>query len=76
VESFWSFLEGNLWKITVEDYRAALVNKFYRHCVLWYTSTNTDVLPLIREIKHAVEKMAMLDFLGAIFIGATNFINY
>lgn len=76
VESFWSFLEGNLWKITVEGGKATLINKFTRHYDIRYTPADADIMPLIREIKHAVEKTEMQDFWETLFAGANNLFDY
>jgi hypothetical protein len=76
VESFWSFLEGNLWKITVEGGRATLINKFTRHYDSRYTPAGADVMPLIGEIKHAVEKSEMQDFWESLFAVTNNLMDY
>jgi len=76
VESFWSFLEGNLWKITVEGGKATLINKFIRHYDIRYTPAGADVMPLICEIKHAVEKTEMHDFWQGLFDITNNLFDY
>jgi len=62
VEAFWSFLESNLQKITIEGGKATLLNKLERHFDSSYTPANEDLTPLVKEIQSAVEKTEMMDF--------------
>jgi len=62
VETFWSFLQSNLQKITLEGGKATLINKLEKHYNTTYTPTGEDVLPLVKEIKGAVEKSEMYNF--------------
>lgn len=76
VEAFWSFLESNLQKITIEGGKAALINKFARHYDISYTPEGQDVSPLLKEIKGAVEKLEMPDFWNQIFEIISNLFDY
>jgi hypothetical protein len=55
VETFWSFLESNLYKITVEGGMNSLLIKIKRHYDTNYTRTGEDVTPLVNEITSSVE---------------------
>lgn len=67
VESFWSFLESNLQKITIEGGKANLLLKFKKHYDPDFTSADEDVMPLIKEIKGTVEKSELNDFWHSMF---------
>lgn len=67
VEAFWGFLESNLAKIFVEGGRTNLINKFSRHFNISYTPANTDVSPLVKEIKYVVDKNELNSFWGEMF---------
>jgi hypothetical protein len=76
VESFWSFLESNLQKITVEGGKATLLNRFKLHYDDTYTPAKKDVSPLIREIKSTVEKTELADFWKQLFDEITDLWDY
>jgi hypothetical protein len=64
VEAFWTFLESNLSKITVEGGMATLINKLDKHYDPLFTPTSADVSPLVSEIKGAVYKGDLEEFWG------------
>ncbi|MGJ1269527.1 hypothetical protein ACR78G_20200 [Sphingobacterium spiritivorum] len=76
VEAFWSFLQSNLQKITVEGGKANLINKFIKHFDISYTPANEDMMPLVQEIKSTVEKNEMDDFWIQIFPILNNLLDY
>lgn len=76
VEALWSFMEYNLQKITIEGGKATLVNKFIRHYDSTYTPADTDVTPLLKQIKGSVEKLEMPDFWEKIFSIMANLFDY
>lgn len=55
VESFWSFLETNLSKLTINGGKDALIRKFKNYFDPSITPPDEDILPLITEIEHAVD---------------------
>lgn len=62
VESFWSFLESNLSKFTVNGGMAALLLKFKNHFDSSLTPPGEDFTPLIVEIESAVEGHQLQQF--------------
>ncbi|MGP4107949.1 hypothetical protein [Virgibacillus sp. L01] len=54
VESLWLFIESNSSKFIVNGGKDGLFEKIKKHYDVRYTPPNTDVLPLIREIPHAM----------------------
>jgi hypothetical protein len=76
VENFWTFLQSNLQKITIEGGRVTLLNKFSRHYNRSYTAADEDVMPLIKEIKGAVTKVEMHDFWNDLFFRVTDLWDY
>jgi hypothetical protein len=54
VETFWSFLESNLSKITIEGGINSLLNKLRKHYDSTITPANKDVTPLIIEIESSI----------------------
>lgn len=76
VENFWSFLESNLPKITIEGGRVTLINKFKTFYDSNYTAANEDITPLLTEIKSAVHTNELDNFWNDLFPIANNIINY
>lgn len=76
VEAFYSFLESNLQKITVEGGQASLLYKIDRHFDSTYTPINEDLSPLVKEIKNAVEKSEMDVFWPKVFDILNNLWDY
>jgi hypothetical protein len=62
VESFWSFLDTNLAKFTVNGGRDALIRKFKDHFDLSLTSPSADFTPLVVEIESAVDTSDLRTF--------------
>jgi len=62
VESFWTFLESNLYKITVEGGFASLINKLKKHYDITYTPANQDVTEIIKQINGTIEKADLTKF--------------
>jgi hypothetical protein len=54
-ENFWSFLESNLSKITIEGGRSTLLNNIKVHYDLTYTPRGKDVTHLVKQISSSVE---------------------
>lgn len=76
VENFWTFLQSNLQKITIEGGKVTLLNKFKKHYDRSYTAANEDVEPLIKEIKSAVTKLEMHDFWRELFDDVSDLWDY
>lgn len=76
VENFWSFLESNLPKITIEGGRITLLNKFKTFFDSNYTAANEDITPLLTEIRNAVHTNELDDFWANLFPIANNIIDY
>ena len=62
VEAFWTFLQSNLSKITVEGGKQTLLTKIERHYNINLTPKDADVQPLIKEIATAVTNDELNDF--------------
>jgi hypothetical protein len=62
VESFWSFLETNLSKLTINGGKDALIRKFKNHFDPSLTAPDEEILPLIVEIENAVEAAELTAF--------------
>ena len=62
VESFWSFLESNLAKITIQGGMNSLLNKLRVHYDITFTPPTQDVSPLVAEIPSAVEPTELTEF--------------
>lgn len=62
VNAFWSFLQSNLAKITVEGGKQSLLNKIRKHYNITYTPRNKDVTPLIHEIESSVRPLELNTF--------------
>ena len=62
VESFWSFLEHNLPKITVEGGMLTLISKFKDHFDVSFTPLHEDYSNLIKEIEFSVAVNELYEF--------------
>jgi len=62
VESFWTFIESNLSKITLEGGMTTLINKIKNHFNPTLTPSGTDITPLVQEIESSVDKTKYKDF--------------
>lgn len=62
VEVFWSFVQSNLPKFSVEGGMESLLNEFRRHFDYTYTPINSEISPLVNKIKNSVEKPELLNF--------------
>lgn len=62
IESYWSFLQSNLSKITLEGGKDSLIQKFVDHFNDALTPPGTDFSYLIQEIDSAVEKSELQIF--------------
>lgn len=67
VNAFWSFLQSNLAKITVEGGKQSLLNKIRKHYDITYTPRNKDVTPLIYEIDSSVRPIELNAFWKDVF---------
>lgn len=76
VETFWTFLESNLQKITIEGGKVTLLNKFKKHYDRLYTAANEEVEPLIKEIRSAVTKIELQDFWKQLFEDVSDLWDY
>lgn len=76
VESFWTFLESNLQKITIEGGKVTLINKFKKHYDRSYTPATQDITPLIFEINSAVSKIELNDFWKDLFNAVSDLYDY
>lgn len=76
VETFWTFLESNLQKITVEGGKFTLLNKFKRHFDSSYTAANEEIDPLIKEIRSAVSKNEREEFWEQLFFNVADLWDY
>lgn len=54
IESFWSFVRSNMFKITVEGGKESLLNKFEKHFDVTYTPPGTDIIPLVTQIDDSI----------------------
>lgn len=63
VETFWSFLQNNLAKITLEGGRDSLLQKFKDHFDPNKTRAGADFTHLVREVDTAIEKAQLKGFL-------------
>ncbi|MCE4049905.1 hypothetical protein [Bacillus sp. Au-Bac7] len=63
VEALWLFIESNLNKFVVNGGTAGLHEKIKKHFDTRYTPPNTDVLPIVKEIPHAMTKTEIPLFL-------------
>jgi hypothetical protein len=62
VEAFWSFLENNLSKITVEGGMHTLLNKIERHYDPDRNAIGEDIAPLIEQISSTVDLKDLPEF--------------
>ncbi|WP_166920165.1 hypothetical protein [Flavobacterium poyangense] len=62
VESFWSFIESNLSKITIEGGMQSLLNKIINHFNPTVTPPDKDITPLIQQIEFSVERTKLQEF--------------
>lgn len=76
VEIFWSFIQSNLPKFTVEGGMESLLNELRRHCDNTYTPINSDISPLVSKIKDSVEKSNLSVFWDKSFEILENLIDY
>lgn len=63
VEALWLFIESNLNKFVVNGGTAGLFEKIKMHYDTKYTPPNTNVLPIVKEIPHAMTKAEIPLFL-------------
>ena len=66
VESFWSFMETNISKFSVNGGRASLLTKFINYFDETIKAQDESIKPLIKEIEHAVEESELTDFFSEI----------
>lgn len=66
VESLWSFIQSNLFKITVEGGKDSLINKFDNHFDPTKTKPGKDYQHLISEIEPSMNSSDVPSFLNAI----------
>lgn len=62
VETFWTFIESNMSKITIEGGMQSLINKIYRHFDPTITPPDKDITTLIREVEFSVERSKLKYF--------------
>lgn len=62
VESFWSFLETNLSKFTVNGGKASLIRKLKNHFDRSITPPDQEINPLIIEVETAVDASELQSF--------------
>ena len=62
VESFWSFMETNISKFSVNGGRASLLTKFTNHFDETITAQDESITPLIKQIEHAVDESELKEF--------------
>ncbi|MFA8300732.1 MAG: hypothetical protein ACEPOV_11255 [Hyphomicrobiales bacterium] len=72
VNSFWSFLQSNLKKITVLGGEKDLIKKIKNHFDPVLTNPNSDILPLIEEVFYAVVNKHVADFWRDLFKELSN----
>jgi hypothetical protein len=73
VESFWSFLDTNLSKFTVNGGRSSLVRKLKNHFDLSITPPDQPLNPLINEVESAVEPVELQEFFKEVEIELDEF---
>ena len=62
VDSFWSFLQSNLPKMTVEGGMQTLITKILNHFNPILTAPDADYTPLVKEIENATESFKLKEF--------------
>jgi hypothetical protein len=62
VEAFWSFVEGNLSRITVNGGMPALLTKIRQHYTLSRVRRGKDVTPLVAQIMSSVDTAELPEF--------------
>lgn len=62
VDSFWSFIQSNLPKMTVEGGMQTLKTKILNHFNPILTAHDADYTPLVKEIENATESFKLKEF--------------
>ncbi|WP_321285810.1 hypothetical protein [uncultured Sunxiuqinia sp.] len=62
VEAFWSFIQSNLSRITIQGGKADLINSFLDFFDDIKTSADADITPLINRIPESVDIKELDDF--------------
>lgn len=62
VDSFWSFIQSSLPKMTVEGGMQTLITKILNHFNPILTAPDADYTPLVKEIENATESFKLKEF--------------